>query len=263
MYLLIGLALAAVPTLELAGKPGPMPSPSLEPLSETVTITQLSDGVFRIRSQPWDVNTLVVLQPDGSPVLVDTPATPRDTRLVLDWMSRELGRLPAVSFSSHFHSDASGGNQELRKRGIPIVGSSKSAALHTEHTASMITSMAEKDPAFAEIVGTPPTHTVDERTRVQVGGGSILVVYPGAAHAADNVVVLFEDRGLLYGGCMLKSGDSLGYLGHADVPSWRGAMDVVAALEPTTVVPGHGDSTSPAIIAHTTTLVDAALAETP
>jgi hypothetical protein len=36
-------------------------------------------------------------------------------------LEEELGRLPAVSFSAHFHSEASGGNQVLVERGVPAV----------------------------------------------------------------------------------------------------------------------------------------------
>lgn len=107
---------------------------------------------------------------------------------------------------------------------------------------------------------TPPILLVDDRLTLDVGGATMQVVFPGAAHSADNVVVRFDDRGVQYGGCAGKSGTSLGYLGHADVASWRDAIEVVLALKPRLVIPGHGDSTGPEIVGHTADLVRSYLA---
>ena len=52
-----------------------------------------------------------------------------------------------------------------------------------------------------------------ERT---VGGTQVRVIYPGAAHAPDNIVTFFPESGVLFGGCLVKSGDDLGNLGDAD-----------------------------------------------
>jgi hypothetical protein len=57
---------------------------------------------------------------------------------------------------------------------------------------------------------------------------------------------------------MLKIGNSLGYLGDASLDTWEPALARLAALGATIVVPGHGRTGGPEIIANTLRLVRAA-----
>jgi metallo-beta-lactamase class B len=94
----------------------------------------------------------------------------------------------------------------------------------------------------------------------EVGGESIRVVFPGAGHTSDNVVTWFPASGILFGGCMIKGGPDLGYLGDADLESYPAAAARVEALGARVVVSGHGDRFDAEQVAHTRALAEAARA---
>jgi glyoxylase-like metal-dependent hydrolase (beta-lactamase superfamily II) len=119
----------------------------------------------------------------------------------------------------------------------------------------------------AEHVGATPVvaakHTFDssEGLTLTFGGEPVHVTYPGPAHSQDNVVVHLPSRGILFGGCMLKVGDTLGYLGDASLATWDAALAHVRALGASVVVPGHGQVGGPEIIENTSRLLRAAHAQ--
>lgn len=60
--------------------------------------------------------------------------------------------------------------------------------------------------------------------------------YPGHGHTSDNIVLTF--RQALFGGCLIKSMDAtdLGFIGKADLASWTGSVQRVAARYPNILV---------------------------
>jgi metallo-beta-lactamase class B len=81
------------------------------------------------------------------------------------------------------------------------------------------------------------------------------VIFPGAGHAPDNAVTWFSDSGVMFGGCMVKGGDDLGFVGDVDRTSWPDAMRRLIALAPKLVVPGHGSRLDPEQLTRTLDLL--------
>lgn len=86
-----------------------------------------------------------------------------------------------------------------------------------------------------------------------VTGERIVVSFPGAAHSPDNVVTFFEDRGLLFAGCLCFSArrDRPGFVGDANLLEWPETIERVKAIEARLVVPGHGAPGGPELLDHT------------
>ena len=74
-------------------------------------------------------------------------------------------------------------------------------------------------------------------------GTFVEAFFPGHGHSPDNIVVWFENEGILHGGCLVKSVEAtnLGNLEDADVKKWEGAIlkliDRYKSVK--WVVPGH------------------------
>jgi len=89
-----------------------------------------------------------------------------------------------------------------------------------------------------------PSTLFRAETRVHTDGLGFEVFYPGAGHAADNVVVWFPDAGVLFGGCLVKAepATDLGNVADADLASWPKAIAAVSERYPAIrwLVPGHG-----------------------
>ncbi len=210
-------------------------------------------------TEPVAANSLVFQTADGSTILADTPMTPSATEDLLDWMAARFGKMPALATVSHFHLDAAAGIGPLQAAGVPIAVSDKTAAMLRERGAASQASMAE---LFGDVfrgwqVAAPSqTFPIDSGYATTVGGTKVQVVYPGAAHAPDNVVTWFPESGVMFGGCMVKGGDDLGYLGDADLQSWPEAMLRLEAMQPKLVIPGHGERTDPEQLSHTRVLLE-------
>lgn len=212
---------------------------------------------------PIAANSLVFLTPDGIPVLADTPWTPTATQTLLDWVERQFGRRPQLATVSHFHHDASGGTATLQAAGVTVVSSKITARLVTKRSAGMQAELVRQHGDAFVGWSVPPSdrQLAGAQETFEVGGTPVVVLFPGAAHAPGNVVTWFPQFGLLFGGCLVKGGKSLGYLGDANLTSYPAAVDRLIALSPKIVVSGHGSRLDPGQLENTRRLLDARAAK--
>lgn len=211
------------------------------------------------QKEPISANSLVFLTSDGSPILADTPWTPAATRELLDWVALRFGRLPALATVSHFHFDAAGGIGALLEAGVRVVMSTETARLLAERGPSMQVALAEEYGLDFEGWVTPEqteTFRPEDGRSERIGGTDLRVIFVGAAHSPDNIVTWFPESGVLFGGCMVKGGDSLGYLGDADLETYPAAVQALQRLDPRIVVPGHGIRTDAEQLGNTLRLLE-------
>lgn len=210
---------------------------------------------------PWPANSLLVEMADRTLVLVATPYTPAATKRVLEWARARFGERSIVAINNGFHVDNLGGNAALRAAGIPVYGSDLTVSLlreRGEKTRQQILAMIG-DPALPEhaahagIPYLPPDHVfpIAQGLVLKLGAEEVRVIYPGPSQAPDKVVVYFPSRRLLYGGCMILSGNQVGNTADADLASWPRAVASLAALPATVVIPGHGDRLDAGLVQHT------------
>ena len=235
-------------------------------------VAELADDVVVITTSPFAANSLLVRTADGTIVLVDTPTTPADTVALLDWTGAHWGAEPRYAINSHWHADATGGNQVLVGHGIEVISSARTARLVVERgeemRESLVAMFAERDPSTAHTLEalrpTPAgrTYEIADRVTLELGGEQVQLVYPGPSHSPDSIAIYFPARRLLYGGCAVRSDGTAVNLNEADLANWPRALERLAALDPLVVVPGHGRRFDPAMIAESIDLVRG-LADTP
>lgn len=239
-------ALAAALAFGCASSGGPIrlgPNLELVPLASDVwVVDQLSD--------PYQANALLVRTAGGPFVLVDTPNRDSDATLLVEWMERQHPGAFLTVINSHSHPDASGSNRVFLAADATVRASDRTMMLLREQEDGAV-----REPNAVYPLDAPPT--------LEIGGETVRVFFPGPSHAPDDVVVHFPDRKLLFGSCLSKPGDSLGYLGDADLVAWRRAMDAVAQLDVTILVPGHGRTYTPEAIANTIRLLEIELGSVP
>lgn len=232
----------------------------------------------RIARETWVVthveahssNVLVARMADGTVLLASSPFDADSAKVMVDWIRERWAPERMVAINTHWHLDGTAGNAAYRDAGVDIYASTHTQALSLERGPSMREDAGDGLPASvnARVRATPvvpANHTFEasEGLTLTLGGEPVKVVFPGPAHSRDNVVVWLPERGVLFGGCMLKLGNSLGNLGDASVPDWSEALLPLASMAPSIVVPGHGPTGGPEIIANTQRLVREALARQP
>lgn len=180
-------------------------------------------------------NGLIVREGDHV-VVVDTAWGAAPSRKLLAWIDRELQLPVARLIATHFHDDRLGGWEVFAERGARIVASERTLAL-------------------AEVKPTPAFDLYRLSPGEKLACGSLEILYPGPAHAPDNVVVWLAGERILAGGCAIRAAASggLGNLSDASIADWAASIARVQAAYPEArlVLPGHGDAGGPELLTHT------------
>jgi glyoxylase-like metal-dependent hydrolase (beta-lactamase superfamily II) len=155
------------------------------------------------------------------------------------------------------------------ERGGDVIASTATAALLASVTAAqrdravasgLIPAASAEEFKATRVV--PATHTFDPRAGLvlRFGHEDVRIVFPGAAHSIDNVAIDFPSRGVLFGGCMVRSADSLGPTEGTDLQQWSDAIAKLQMLKPSVVIPGHGIRYDAKQLDDTRALLSAAIA---
>ncbi|MEO1172144.1 MAG: hypothetical protein AAFX94_08840, partial [Myxococcota bacterium] len=169
----------------------------LSALPESWRVTEFDNGVVTVTHQPYAANSLIVPTRSGEFILVDSPFTPYDTRVLLAWTRARFGKMPAAVVTSHYHADGSAGNQVFAKLGIRTISGEKTARLLPTKGPGSIQSTASyverRDRKLAErvrmIVPTPAeeTHRIEGTAKLSVAGEPVWLVYVGPSHSEDSI----------------------------------------------------------------------------
>lgn len=170
-------------------------------------------------------------------LVVDTLLTEDRTRRFRDEVRRCTGQ-DAVRYlvNTHHHSDHTFGNFVFDD--AVIVG-------HTvcrEEVLAVGLSPMQRDPfvPWGDIRLRPPQVTFDERLRLHVGATEVELIHVGPAHTRDDVIVwLPETRVLFAGDVLFTAGTPI--LTDGSLSGSIAALDLMEALDPTVIVPGHGE----------------------
>lgn len=183
----------------------------------------------------------LIVQDKNKAVIIDTPWTPEQTAILLDWVEKNLKAKVEAVVVSHSHVDCLGGLAEAHKRGIRSIGLEKTREL-----------------ALASGVEAPK-ETFTGARKLTVGGRELELYYPGPGHTVDNIVTWIADGKVLFGGCLVKAADAanLGNTTEADLAAWSATLANVKERCPGArlIVPGHGDPGGPELIDHTLELI--------
>lgn len=219
-------------------------------LADDVFIEKIADNVWRHVSSKNVLNfglvpsNGVIAQFGTDILLIDSAWNDAQTKLILDWIEKELHAKPTVAVITHAHEDRLGGIHEIHRRGIRTLSSRLTAELAKQQGLEA------------------PQQTFDGKRTLSLGGREILVQYPGAGHTRDNIVVWIPDQRILVGGCLIKSAQAkaIGNTKDADLAEWPKTIKKVQQefKQAKIVVPGHDDPSGIEAITRTLELLSKA-----
>ena len=230
-------------------------------LDPDLTVAPIADRAYLVtHERPFPANALLVEMPDGTLVLVNTTWRSEAADALLRWADARFGPRPVVAIDTHFHPDVLGGNEALIRRGVPVYGSDATVAALAERgerfRAVMLGWLAGDEAQQrvwreARLVAPDHVFPAEEGLTLSFRRHEVRVVFPGPAHAPDNVVVSFPREGIVFAGCLAITGPRLGNLSDADLAAWPAAVRKVQALGARVVVPGHGAPGGPELLQNT------------
>lgn len=190
----------------------------------------------------------------GGGLVIDTFWDLPRTRELISRYSEINPKAPRRLVNTHHNGDHTWGNQLFAKSGTEIIGHKLCAEYFaTENPAGMqmLAKAGDLPPAmegiakalrrfdFEGIELTPPSTLIEHDTSIDLGSVTASLLYVGPAHTAGDVAVYLKDESVLFTGDVLfNQCTPVGWKG--TFSSWIAALDRLAALEPETVVPGHG-----------------------
>src|ERR1700677_1540985 len=223
----------------------------LHEVGDRVWAWMLPDGGFG-----WSNAGLVV--GDGASLLVDTLFDLQLTREMLAAMAPITDRAPITdALITHSNGDHTHGNQLLdgSVRVIAATGTAEEIEHGMAPEMLVMAQTADLGPVatpylrerfgpfdFGGITLRNADQTFDERLTVEVGGRRVELLNLGPAHTAADSVVHVPDAGVLFAGDLLFIGCTP-IVWAGPLANWVAACDAMIALDPVTVVPGHGPVT--------------------
>ncbi|WP_374970437.1 MBL fold metallo-hydrolase [Terrabacter sp. BE26] len=227
-------------------------TPPVTPLAAPGFV-EVADRVFVARYRQWDVGVGLVLGRDGA-VVVDTRASDVQGGEVLEDI-RRLGRDIEVRHvvNTHVHFDHTFGNVAFDTATVHAHDTvARTLEVHAEH----IRAAVREDPGAApeygyteadllQVLATAvrlPDCTFGSSATIDLGDRAVTMAYAGRGHTDGDVAVLVADAGALFLGDLVEE-SAHPSLGDDSWPlQWADTLTshLIAAGDPSVVVPGHG-----------------------
>jgi len=232
-----------------------LPDPSLE---------KIADGVWIHKSykhiEPWGpiLSQGMVVQTQAGVFLVDTAWNDEDTEELLALIKDKTGALPSAAVVTHAHADKMGGINALHEAGVQTWSY---VLTHEDAPGRGLTpTQGWFGDTFAGGASDLPYDPSDDDS---TGITGLLTFVPGPGHTRDNIVVYYAPAKVLFGGCLIRPGDSnnLGNTADGDVANWADAVRKAAAQFPDAriIIPSHGAMGGRELFNHTIALAEAAV----
>ncbi|MFP6626337.1 MAG: MBL fold metallo-hydrolase [Deltaproteobacteria bacterium] len=192
----------------------------------------------------------------GNGLVVDTFWDRPLTEQLLGLYAGVRPQRPGTLVNTHHNVDHTGGNAVLRGARIIAHANCGRAMKAEAGMQGLFQALVDADPdglepaqaALAEELRPfdhasheleLPTETVSETTELDLGETLVRLIPLGPAHTDNDIVVHLPEQNVLFTGDLLfNQCTPIGWAG--TTRNWMDALDAMVALEPETVVPGHG-----------------------
>jgi cyclase len=209
-------------------------------------VEEVSAGVFAYiqLDGSWGLNNTGFLVGSDGVTVIDTCFTERRSRMFRDAIRRVTERPLRTLVNTHHHGDHTHGNY-IFLPAATIVGHElcRKEVIEAGHSATALFPGVE----WGEITIAPPFLTFEERLNLYVDDLKVELIYAGPAHTTNDIIAWIPERKALFAGDIIfNRGTPFAMMG--SVAGWLETLEVVRALGPETIVPGHGPVCGPEVI---------------
>jgi len=217
-------------------------------LSHDVTVKKLTDSIW-IYTAYYDLpeyghcpaNGLIIINGSHG-MMINLPWTNEQTGVIFDWAKKEHKVDIEKVVPTHSHEDCAGGLGEAHKR--------KAESFSLYKTAEILKNTGK----------TVPQNWFTDRLYLTCGSIMVELIFPGEGHTADNIIAWIPEKNILFGGCLVKSIDSLtmGNIKEANLKDWAKTLMNVKKYCPSAeiIIPGHGNFGDMDLVDHTMDLLE-------
>lgn len=247
------LILVFVLSLIAVGRVGVLAVPQA-PMVKEGGIIQVGEGVYVIPDQRVNLvpNIGTIVGQDGV-LVVDTGMGPRNAETVIKEVRRITEKKILYLTITHFHPEHGMGAQAFRPETTIIYPMAQKEELFDKAN-DFIKLFSGFSPEIAELLQdveiVSPQITFRHKVEIDLGGLPVRLLHFGAAHTrGDNLVFLPQQKILFAGDVVLNRFFPIMPDADANGSHWIKILEKLEALEPTIVVPGHGEVGDASLIA--------------
>lgn len=211
------------------------------------TARRLADGVYAVlgdtgRGSEGRSNAGFIVTTDGV-VVVDALASPREGEALLKTIRRVTTQPVRWLVLTHHHPDHTFGAVVFRRAGAEVIAHPDTRTLASEGGPDALVAdwvrVVGLDAMRGFEFADTPDRPVTGRDTLRLGGRTIVLDHPGAAHTAGDLIVwLPKERVLFAGDLLIEDGVTMVVDGSAR--ALRRSLDLLDSLGARIVVPGHG-----------------------
>ena len=192
-------------------------------LSQGLSTTKLTSTIFALTGN-GDGNVLFINSAEG--VLVIDSQTKKNDATVIQLIKDQTKQPLVYLIDTHFHSDHTGGNENMDELGATII------AHHNVHARLQSTDRALPDITF------------NDRSTIHFNGTRVDLYHVPNAHTDGDVMVHLPDQNILHTGDVLFNGlyPFIDLESGGSVTGYIAGMEKALSLtnEDTVIIPGHG-----------------------
>lgn len=224
--------------------------------AQEVRAVPVADGVWMVQGEAalgspanrnFISNAAFFVAGDGV-VVVDALGSPALAEAMLVEIARVAGRPVREVVVTHYHADHVYGLQALKAGGARIVAHAAGREYLNSDTAALRLEASRRELAPWVDASTrlvPADRWIDGDVVLEIGGERVELRHAGPAHTPEDLIVFLPRQRVLFAGDLVFRG-RIPFVGQADSRRWIETLDVLIALRPAVMVPGHGPpSTDP------------------
>jgi cyclase len=208
-------------------------------------LKEVSDGVFAYvqLDGSWGLNNTGFFVGADGVTVIDTCFTERRSRAFIDAIRTVTDRRLRTLVNTHHHGDHTHGNWLLPDATIIASDRCREEVIAGGHNAKGLFPGVD----WGEIPITPPFVTFSDTLNLFVDDLAVELQLQGPAHTTNDIVAWVPSRKLLFAGDLVFNGGTP-FVVMGSVAGSIAAVERLQALGAETIVPGHGDVCSPAVL---------------
>lgn len=211
-------------------------------------LTKIADGVYSYvdvkhasAHNSFGANAGIVIGRDGI-VVIDTLISAKEAGKFIKDIRGVSDKPIKYVVNTHMHLDHTFGNCEFGKLGAAIIASAAGKREMKPYAEPALKKASAYGLSKQEVEGTEicyPAITFEKRMEIDLGDRIVELAHPGHSHTKGSIIVSVPDCKVLFAGDILFTNYHPN-MKHADIDGWVRALDFLAGMDFSVLLPGHG-----------------------
>jgi glyoxylase-like metal-dependent hydrolase (beta-lactamase superfamily II) len=211
-------------------------------------LTKIADNVYSYAdvkhgspANSFGANAGIIVGKDGI-IVIDTLISAKEAQRFIRDIRAVSGKPIKYVVNTHSHLDHTFGNSEFEKLGAVII-SHENCKQNLEKLGeatlknAKVYGLTDKD--LEGTVIAYPALTFSDRMEIDLGNQKVELVFHGASHTNDSIMVCLPDKNTVFAGDILFT-NYHPFMADGDIEGWVKVLDHIASMGNVTIIPGHG-----------------------